>query len=98
MSFTTKQSSKRHLNSDLHITGKRKKRSDIKDYHECIECNYKTKQITNLKLHILNKHKTKKERSKIFPFYCKICDVGKMKQCDYESHINSRKHKNMVRE
>ena len=52
----------KHCKTELHKTGKKKTRSDKKEEFKCKICNlYTTNQQTNLKLHILNNHKTKEE-------------------------------------
>ena len=52
-----------HCETELHKTGKRKARTDIKEEFKCSICNiYTTKQPTNMKLHILNNHSSIEEK------------------------------------
>lgn len=54
----------KHINTELHKTGKRKKRTDYKEPTKCDFCDYVTKNTVTLKKHMLNKHKSKEERKK----------------------------------
>ena len=68
--------------------------SDKKEEFKCEICNlYTTNQQTNLKLHILNNHKTKEERKNEFPYYCELCDSGCMEEKLYKKHLETKKHK-----
>ena len=67
---------KNHTDTELHKTGVKKKRSDIKEAYTCDKCEYKTKNIYTFKQHVLNEHGTKEERLKEFKYYCKYCDFG----------------------
>ena len=82
-----------HINTQLHITGIKKKRSDYKEPYLCDKCDYKSKNKTTFQMHKLNNHSTKEEKEKGFKYYCKICDFG----CFYEELINAHnqtiKHK-----
>ena len=91
--FTSNTHLRIHYNTDLHKTGQRKKRSDFKDPFKCEDCDYTTKNITTMKIHKLNKHSTKEERSKQFTFYCKYCDYGSFSKDSLEIHNNTEKHK-----
>lgn len=82
----------KHINREIHITGQRKKRSDIKSEYLCIKCNYKTKNIVMYKQHMLNEHSTVEEREKGFKFYCKTCNFGTFSKDLYDTHIKSKKH------
>lgn len=85
---------KKHLETELHKTGKKKVRSDKKPDYKCDICNlYTTGKPSNLKLHILNNHKSQKEREKEFKFYCKLCDNGYMNDKLYNKHLTTKKHK-----
>lgn len=81
-----------HINTELHKTGQRKIRSDLKEPFKCDKCDYKTKNITTLKQHKLNEHSTIEEREKEFKFYCKICDLGSFSKDIFENHNKSEKH------
>jgi len=87
---------KLHINTVLHQTGRRKKRSDTKEEHKCEKCNYKSKNIINLKQHKLNEHGTKEEREKEFKYYCEYCDIGSFSIDIMERHKNTEKHKNII--
>ena len=81
ISFKFKSQLEKHCKTDFHKTGKKKTRSDKKEEFKCEICNlYTTNQQTNLKLHILNNHKTKEERKNEFHYYCEICDSGFMEE------------------
>ena len=83
----------RHINTELHKTGKKKIRSDKIRLEQCLECNYETKINTNMRQHILINHGTKKEREKEFTYYCKICDYGTFSKPLYKTHKQTKKHK-----
>jgi hypothetical protein len=82
-----------HINTELHKTGTKKKRSDYKEPTQCEKCEYKTKNRTTLIKHTLNKHATKEEREKQFRYYCKICDFGTFSEDSLLVHENTEKHK-----
>ena len=82
-----------HINTELHKTGLRKKRSDCKEDIKCEKCDYKTRNLTTMKKHKLNKHLSLEEREKGFKFYCKSCDFGSFSQDTMDVHYNSEKHK-----
>lgn len=58
----------KHINTELHITGVKKIRSDYKGDKKCNKCDYIGKTINN--------HSTLDEREKDFNYYCKLCDYG----------------------
>ena len=86
----------RHINTELHKTGKKKIRSDKIRIDECPECDYKTKINTNMKQHILINHGTKEDREKEFTYYCKYCDYGTFSKPLYKIHKKSKRHKHIV--
>ena len=86
----------KHCNTELHKTGTRKKRSDIKDVYKCENCLYSTKNKIMMKQHKLNEHSTKEQREKDFKFYCKCCDVGTFSKDIFEKHNITDKHKNYI--
>jgi hypothetical protein len=92
----TKARWENHVNTELHITGHRKKRSDYKEPIKCDNCEYNTKNITTLKIHKLNKHSTKEIREKEFTFYCKMCDYGSFSKDSFDIHNNTKKHINFL--
>ena len=94
ISFKFKSQLEKHCKTELHKTGKKKIRSDKKEEFKCEICNlYTTNQQTNLKLHILNNHKTKEERKNEFPYYCELCDSGCIEEKLYKKHLETKKHK-----
>lgn len=82
-----------HINTELHKTGQRKKRTDCKEPTKCEKCDYKTKNRLILEQHILNEHSTLEEREKGFKHYCKICDYGSISKDLFERHLNTDRHK-----
>ena len=83
-----------HCETELHKTGKRKIRTDIKEEFKCDICNlYTTKQPTNIKLHILNNHSSIEEKKIGFKYYCETCDYGIMNEIKYKIHLDTSKHK-----
>jgi len=89
----TKARWENHIKTELHKTGKRKKRSDIKDPYKCIDCNYETKNVVTYKKHMLNVHSSKETREKEFKFYCKYCDVGTFSKDTIDVHSKTSRHK-----
>ena len=83
----------KHKITGKHMTGKRTERCDKKLLDKCPNCDYTTISNTNMKLHILNNHSTKKERKEKFNYYCEHCDYGSFGKTLYNKHINSEKHK-----
>lgn len=81
-----------HIETELHKTGKRKKRSDVKEAVKCEQCDYKTKNKTTMKSHKLNEHSNKEEREKGFRYYCKYCDCGTFSKDILERHNKTQKH------
>lgn len=87
---------KKHIATELHRTGKRKKRTDCKEPKKCDKCNYQTKNATTLKTHILNEHANKKIREKEFKCYCKYCDFGTFSNDIMNLHNKTKKHKKYI--
>ena len=83
---------KKHCNTELHKTGKRKERTDKKEPYKCDKCEYKTKNKIMYKQHTLNAHSMLEERKKEFKYYCELCDFGTFSKDIYDTHVNSRKH------
>jgi hypothetical protein len=81
-----------HLECKKHTGEKRKERSDKILEEKCKFCDYKPSKTTNYKLHYLNKHATKEERIKEFPYYCEKCDFGCFGEILYQRHIETQKH------
>jgi hypothetical protein len=82
-----------HINTELHKTGKRKKRTDKTEVGQCKDCDYNTNNYSLMLKHILNKHSTKEERKEKFKYYCELCDFGSFVSNTFEVHNNSEKHK-----
>ncbi len=55
----------KHTETELHKTGKRKKRCDCKMPFVCEHCKYETKNSITFKKHILNEHASKETRKRI---------------------------------
>lgn len=83
---------KNHINTELHLTGQRKTRSDLKEPFKCEKCDYKTKNLTTLKQHKLNEHASREEREKEFKYYCSCCNYGTFSIDLYNRHTKSKKH------
>jgi len=83
---------KRHLNSSKHITGNRKQRKDLKEEFKCNNCDYKTKNISNYRTHLLNNHSTQKEKEEGFKYYCKNCNFGVFTESMFKKHLNTKAH------
>lgn len=81
-----------HLLSNKHTGNKRKERNDKILEEKCKFCDYKPTKTTNYRLHYLNKHATKEERLKDFPFYCDKCDFGSFNQILLNRHLETQKH------
>lgn len=81
-----------HLETELHKTGHKKRRSDYKEPFKCEHCTYTTKNKTTLKLHTLNTHADKETRKKEYTYYCDKCDVGTCSKNVYDSHLRTKKH------
>lgn len=81
-----------HILTQLHITGIKKKRSDYLEPTKCDFCEYKTKNKTILKTHILNNHKTPEDRKREFTYYCEMCDFGTYTINSLNIHSSSQKH------
>jgi len=86
----------KHIETELHKTGKKKKRSDCKAPLKCNKCDYKTKNTITFKKHTLNEHATKKEREDEFKYYCKYCDFGTFSNDTMDIHNNTGKHKKQI--
>ncbi len=83
----------KHINTELHKTGKKKERSDKIGLHKCKKCEYSTINIITMKQHYLNIHSTYEEREKGFKYFCKICNYGIFSKELFEKHENTTKHK-----
>ena len=87
----------RHLKTEKHMTGIRKKRSDKKE-NKCDICNNIYSSQRSLNEHKLNKHLNKKEKEEKYKYYCKECNVGNIYEINYKEHIKNEKHKRMMLE
>jgi hypothetical protein len=83
----------KHILSTKHTTGIKKIRSDYTGPYNCNECDYKTKNKTIYKQHVLNYHSTKEKREKEFKYYCILCDYGSFSKDLLDRHNLSLKHK-----
>ena len=85
----------RHCNTEIHKTGKRGGKKNKVSYL-CQICKlYEGSCNTNLKNHILINHKTKEDREKEYPNYCKICDYGSFSKKMFDKHLGTKKHNKM---
>ena len=82
-----------HCDTELHKTGKRKKRTDKTEVGQCKQCDYCTENYSLMLKHILNKHATIEERKEKFKYYCELCDFGTFSVDTFNVHNNSDKHK-----
>jgi hypothetical protein len=80
-----------HLKTTLHLTGKRKERSDRVAY-KCDHCIYESHNKNNYLTHVLNNHSTREERERGYKFYCKKCDFGVFTKTAYDLHLTKKKH------
>ncbi len=87
---------KKHCETTLHLTGKRKKKDNYKQAEKCKHCEYSTKNTFLLKKHTLTEHANKKEKKIGFKFYCETCDFGTFAQDTMDIHNNTNKHKRYV--
>lgn len=83
----------KHTETELHKTGKRKKRCDCKMPFVCEHCKYETKNSITFKKHILNEHASKETRKKEFKYYCEYCDFGTFSNDTFNLHNETKKHK-----
>lgn len=86
----------KHIITELHTTGKRKTRIDFKGICKCDKCDYKTRNQTTFKQHVLNEHSNILEREQSFKYYCKQCDYGTFSIDLYNKHNNTTKHKKYI--
>ena len=82
----------KHINTEIHKTGKRKERSDKKSPRQCELCDYSTMNVVTFKQHYLNEHATLEEREKDFKYYCKYCNFGTFSKNIIETHNKTKKH------
>jgi len=96
--FSCNQNSRwqKHIDTELHKTGQRKKRSDYKEPFKCKDCDYQSKNSITLKKHILNIHSSLEQREKEFKFYCKHCNFGTFSIDMMNLHNNTDKHKRHI--
>jgi hypothetical protein len=80
----------KHTETDKH------QRQGKKKIHKCEACDYETFSKWNMDIHHLSSHATKEEREKQ-KYYCKDCDQVFFCKLYKESHMNGKKHKNVVK-
>jgi hypothetical protein len=73
--------------------GKRKTRSDKVLEPKCKHCEYKTNNLTCMKVHCLTQHSNKEERKNEFKYYCEKCDFGTYAEILFTRHCETKKHK-----
>lgn len=86
----------KHLNTELHKTGKRKIRTDKKVIEQCPHCDYTSKVNTDMQTHLI-RHLSEEEQKKKFNYYCDHCKIGYLYESQYNLHIVSTKHKNNIK-
>ena len=86
----------KHINTVLHITGKKKIRSDSKEINNCEYCDFQRKNIHQFKEYQLNYHSTKEEREKS-KYYCKDCYQIFFSPNYFNKHNIGKKHHNQVK-
>jgi len=89
-----KNSYDKHIESVLHLTGKRKIRKDRKqEYYQCEDCDFRTNHEHNFNTHCLNNHATPEEKKNQFTYYCDKCNFGTFVQNAFTRHELTKKHK-----
>jgi len=85
----------KHIDTELHKTGKRKIRSDRKRIDKCPHCAYISNAVSsvNINQHILNYHSTIEEKKLKFKYYCENCDYGCFAKPQFDKHCDTYKHK-----
>ena len=83
---------KRKIRSD-----KGKKRKEKRKEYICDKCGYTTQLKTASVIHYLNYHAIMKERIEQYKFFCDKCNFGSMSKVSYNTHLNTKKHKYMMR-
>ena len=87
---------KKHLTSQLHLTGKRKPRKDKIIPDKCPHCLYTTVVNTSMRSHIIKNHMTQEEQKKELKYYCDYCKIGYLSKVQHERHLQSKRHKNKL--
>jgi len=84
---------KQHIESEKHKNqGKRKTRSDKVLEPKCKHCEYKTNNLTCMKVHNLTQHSSKEDRKINFKYYCDKCDFGTYADILFTRHNETKKH------
>jgi hypothetical protein len=79
-----------------HLDSAKHKRNGEKKTTECDLCDYKSSSHWNVKIHKLSQHSTLEEK-KQHKYYCEVCDQVFFCKLYYEKHINSVRHKNIIK-
>ena len=79
----------KHEQCEKHKRGGKKKST------QCELCGYTSNTHWNIKMHILTQHSTKEERENQ-KYYCKYCDKVFFCSQYMNSHMNSKKHKDII--
>jgi hypothetical protein len=87
---------KKHLQSQLHLTGRRKERGDKVIPDRCPHCLYTTKVNTAMQTHIIRNHMTQEEQKEKLKFYCDHCKLGTLSKAQFDRHLQSTRHKNKL--
>ena len=84
----------KHINTELHKTGKRKVKDNKEpDLYECKKCDYTTNFKRNHITHYLRHHSTKEERAEQFKYYCEKCDYGTFSKTENTKHVATNSHR-----
>jgi hypothetical protein len=90
----------KHINTIKHknngILIKNPKKTKISE-KKCDECNFIAKHNEGLKTHKLTKHCNEEDRKNNFTYYCKLCDFGTLSKSLFDTHNDTKKHKNIYK-
>jgi hypothetical protein len=78
-----------------HIETNKHKKQGVKTPPKCDLCDYEAASHWNIKMHKLTQHSSIEEREKQ-KYYCKSCDQVFFCQLYYDTHMRSKKHKNII--
>ena len=87
---------KKHLTTQLHLTGKRKQRDDKIIPDKCPHCLYTTAVNTSMQSHIIKNHMTPEEQKQKLKYYCDHCKIGYLSKVQYDRHTESKRHANKL--
>jgi hypothetical protein len=79
-----------------HCKTNKHKKGGIDKQTECLECDFKATTHWNYVIHFVSKHATPEQKKEKSKFYCDLCVVGFFCKPNYDSHLKSKKHTNLV--